>query len=441
MLLSEGGMDTFGNTLIRTALPITGQSLLSSSFSLIDQLMVGQLGTVSVAAVGIAGKFSSFYTILLAALVSAYGIMLSQYAGAGDGEGEAHSFRLASLFSFLLTLLFLLPSLLLPEAVMGLYINDGDTVREASRYLFIVSLGFPAQAATLIFSTILRSHERASFPMYASLASALVNSSLNYLFIFTLGRGAGGAAEATVISQYTAAFLVIIPSLKMMKRAEGKKGDDYVKAFFRIFLPIVFCEFFWGLGENVYASVYGHLGRESAAAYSLTGPVQSLMIGALTGLSQASGILIGKDLGRKDYDGAYSHSRTIVRYGVIFSIMLSLILIFVRRSYLSLYSVESTVSSPASALLLVYAFYAPVKVSNMIIGGGIIRAGGRTDLSMYVDFVGTWCIGVPLALLTSRVFRLPVYLVYAALSAEEVVRLGIVGRIWVKKKWMESITH
>ena len=434
-------MDRFRSKLIRTALPITGQSLLQSSFSLIDQLMVGQLGTVSVAAVGIAGKFSSFYTVLLAALVSAYGIMLSQYAGASDGEGEAHSLRLALLFSLLLTLLFLIPSLIFPEALMRLYINDEETVREASRYLFIVSLGFPAQALTLIFSTILRSHERASLPMYASLASALVNSSLNYLFIFTLERGAAGAGEATVISQYAAVVLVFIPSLKLMKMAESKKGGDYIKAFCRIFLPIVFCEFFWGLGENVYASVYGHLGRESAAAYSLTGPVQSLMIGALTGLSQASGILIGKDLGRKDYDASYSHSRTIVRYGVLFSILLSFILIFVRKSYLSLYSVESTVSSLASALLLVYAFYAPVKVSNMIIGGGIIRAGGRTDLSMYVDFIGTWCIGVPLALLTGRVFHLPVYLVYAALSLEEVVRLSIVSRIWVKKKWMESITN
>lgn len=434
-------MDTFRKTLLKTALPITGQSLLQSSFSLIDQLMVGQLGTVSVAAVGIAGKFSSFYTVLLAALISAYGIMLSQYVGGGDREGEAHSFRLTAVFSLLLTLLFLIPSLFFSKALMRLYINDEETVIEASRYLFLLALGFPAQSATLIFSTILRSHERPSYPMYASLISAALNSSLNALFIFRLGRGVVGAAAATVISQYTASVLVIIPSIKMMKRPVEKGDDDYVKSFFWIFLPLVFCEFFWGLGENVYASVYGHLGRESAAAYSLTGPVQSLMIGALTGLGQAAGILIGKDLGRRDYDDAYSHSGTIIKYGVIFSVMLSLLLIFVRKYYLSLYSVESTVSETASLLLLVYAFYASVKVSNMIIGGGIIRSGGRTDMSMYVDLIGTWGIGVPAALITSRVFHLPVYLVYAALSFEEVVRLVIVSRIFVKKKWMESITH
>ncbi len=433
-------MDTFRQTLLRTALPITGQSILQSSFSLIDQLMVGQLGTVAVAAVGIGGKFSSFYTVLLASLISAYGIMLSQYVGAGDSNGEAKSFRLASLFSLVLTLLFLIPSLVIPKGVMSLYITDGETIERSSEYLLIVSLGFPAQALTLIFSTILRSHEKAQMPLYASLISAVVNSGLNYVFIFVFNRGVTGAAVATVISQYTAAVLVIIPSIRMMKKADGTKDGEYVKAFFRIFLPIVFCEFFWGLGENVYASVYGHLGTGSAAAYSLTGPVQSLMTGALTGLSQASGILIGKELGRKDYENAYSHSLIIIRYGVLFSVILSVILIFVRRYYLSLYCVGEEVSYLASMLLFVYSFYAPVKVSNMIIGGGIIRAGGRTDLSMYVDVIGTWGIGVPLAFLSSRLLHFPVYLVYAALSFEEVVRLIIVCRIFVKKKWMESIT-
>ena len=206
----------------------------------------------------------------------------------------------------------------------------------------------------------------------------------------------------------------------------------------KVFLPILFCEFFWGLGENVYASVYGHMGTVSAAAYSLTGPVQSLMIGALTGLSQASGILIGKELGRKEYDSAYSHSRAIIKWGIVMSAVLSILIIIFTHLYLKLYAVEEEVYSLSKYLLLVYAFYAPVKVSNMIIGG-IIRSGGRTDLSMYVDLIGTWGIGVPLALISSRLLNLPIFLVYASLSFEEVVRVVIVSRIFKKKTWMESI--
>ncbi len=431
-------MNKFTKTLFAVALPITLQCLLTSSFSLIDQLMVGKLGTVSIAAVGIAGKFSSFFSVILASLISAYGIMQSQYVGAEDRDGEGAAFKIVLLLSLVLTLFFLIPSIAMPSFVMGLYIKDSDTIKEAAEYLRIISLGFPSQALTLIFSTILRSREKAFFPMIVSFISAVVNSFFNYIFIFVFSKGTAGAAVATAISQYTAALLVFIPSVKFIKR--GGKWDEYFKSFIKVFLPIIFCEFFWGLGENVYASVYGHMGTASAASYSLTGPVQSLMIGALTGLSQAAGILIGKELGRKEYESAYSHSSSIIRWGVVFSIILSVFIIIFKGPYLKLYSIEDDVFMLSYYLLLVYAFYAPVKVSNMIVGG-IVRSGGRTDLSMYVDLTGTWGIGVPLALLSSRVFNLPIYLVYASLSFEEVVRIVMISRIYRKKKWMESIAE
>lgn len=89
--------------------------------------------------------------------------------------------------------------------------------------------------------------------------------------------------------------------------------------------------------------------------------------------------------------------------------------------------------------LLVYGLIAPVKVLNMVIGGGIIRSGGRTDLSMYVDLIGTWVFGVPLALISSKLFVLPLYWVYFFLSLEEIVRLLMVTKIFKNKKWMESL--
>ncbi len=439
-MLNRLSNNDFTKKLFAVALPITVQSLLSSSFSFIDQLMVGRLGTVSIASVAIAGKFSSFYSIILASLISAYGIVQSQYVGAEDSLGEGKALKIVSLLSLVLTLIFLIPSLVVPSFVMGLYMKDYETIKEASRYLMIVSTAFPAQAVILILSTILRSREKAAYPMYSSLISAVVNCILNYIFIFVLDKGTAGAAVATAISQYSQVFLLIIPASRLIERGERGENGAYLKTFMKVFLPILFCEFFWGLGENVYASVYGHMGTVSAASYSLTGPVQSLMIGALTGLSQASAILIGKELGRNECDSAYSHSRSIIKWGIVMSAVLSILIIVFRRPYLKLYAVEEEVYSLSKYLLLVYAFYAPVKVSNMIIGG-IIRSGGRTDLSMYVDLIGTWGIGVPLALISSRLLNFPIYLVYASLSFEEVVRVVIVSRIFEKKTWMETIAE
>ncbi len=430
----------FKKSLVKVALPITFQSLLASSFSVVDTLMLGSLGSTVVAATTLSGKFALFFSVIISSIISCSGIMLSQYIGKKNREGEKSSFNITLIFLSIVILFFIVPSLFFPMWVMKLYTSDTTTIIEASKYLKIIAPGFFFQGLSLLLSTLLRCYERAIIPFFSSLFSALINSGLNYYFIFIKEWGIEGAALATLISQIIGSICVFIPTTKII-RGNRYKGQYsyYLKPFIKILLPILFCEFFWGLGENVYASIYGHLGRESAASYGLTGPIQSLFIGSLTGLSQASGILIGKELGKKDFEKAYNNSKSVILTSLVISIALSFIIIVIRKPYISLYNVEPNVVEITYKTLLVYGLIAPVKVLNMVIGGGIIRSGGRTDLSMYVDLIGTWGFGVPLALITSRVFSLPLYWVYFFLSLEEVVRLIMVIRIFRKKKWMESL--
>ena len=430
----------FKKSLVKVALPITFQSLLASSFSVVDTLMLGSLGSTVVAATTLGGKFASFFSVIISAIISVSGIMISQYIGKKNREGEKSSFNITLIFLSIVILLFIVPSLFFPMCVMKLYTSDTTTIIEASKYLKIIAPGFFFQGLSLLLSTLLRCYERALFPLYSSFIAALINSGLNYYFIYVEKLGIEGAAIATLISQIMSFILVFLPSIKILAKNEEKACySKYMKSFMKILLPILFCEFFWGLGENVYASVYGHLGRDSAASYGLTGPIQSLFIGSLTGLSQASGILIGKELGKKDFEKAYNNSKSVILTSFVISIALSFVIIVIRKLYISLYNVEPNVVEITYKTLLVYGLIAPVKVLNMVIGGGIIRSGGRTDLSMYVDLIGTWGFGVPLALITSRVFSLPLYWVYFFLSLEEVVRLIMVIRIFRKKKWMESL--
>lgn len=430
----------FKKSLVKVALPITFQSLLSSSFSVVDTLMLGHLGSTVVAATTLGGKFASFFSVIISAIVSSSGIMISQYIGKKDREGEKSSFNITLIFLFTVILFFIVPSFFFPMCVMKLYTSDTVTIIEASKYLKIIALGFLFQGLSLLHSTLLRCYEKALFPLYSSFIAALINSGLNYYFIYVKKLGIEGAAIATLISQIISFLLVFLPSLKILLKNDEKACYlKYIKPFMKILLPILFCEFFWGLGENVYASVYGHLGRDSAASYGLTGPIQSLFIGSLTGLSQASGILIGKELGKKDFEKAYNNSKSVIFTSFVISIVLSIVIILGRRPYISLYNVEPNVAELTYKTLLVYGLIAPVKVLNMVIGGGIIRSGGRTDLSMYVDLIGTWVFGVPLALISSKLFVLPLYWVYFFLSLEEIVRLLMVTKIFKNKKWMESL--
>ena len=114
-------------------------------------------------------------------------------------------------------------------------------------------------------------------------------------------------------------------------------------------------------------------------------------------------------------------------------------LILLSDCYVSFYPVQEKVGYVAKLLLYVFALYAPVKVLNMVLGGGIIRSGGNTKLIMIIDIIGTWCVGVPLLLFAAYVLKLSVVPVYAILTFEEVVRLVITMVVFMKKTWMRSL--
>ena len=210
--------------------------------------------------------------------------------------------------------------------------------------------------------------------------------------------------------------------------------------YLMILFPILVNEFLWSLGENVYAAIYGHLGTDSVAAMTLTNPIQGLMIGALSGLAGAAGVIIGKQLGKKNFDKAYADARKLLVMGLVGALALSVLLLAMRGLYVGIYRVDESVKQTASQILVAFAIICPVKVLNMILGGGIIRSGGDTKTVMCIDLTGTWIFGVPLGLLTAYVFHLSIPYVYFILSLEEVIRLLISLVIFRRKKWMQNLS-
>ena len=126
-------------------------------------------------------------------------------------------------------------------------------------------------------------------------------------------------------------------------------------------------------------------------------------------------------------------------YGLAGSLALSALLMALRGPYVLLYKVEPEVRDAAGTLLLAFAVLAPVKVANMILGGGIVRSGGKTAYIMAIDRAGTWLVGAPLGLVTAFVFHLPVTWVYFILSQEELVRLALTFVMFRRRSWMERL--
>lgn len=439
----------FFKSVCNIAIPVTLQSMLQSSFTIVDQIMIGQLGSTNIAAIGLAGKFSSIFNVLVSAIGAVAGIMIAQYMGKKDEKEVNRSLSMNLVVAIGLALIFTVICVIAAGPVMGIYTKDIETKLIAADYLRLIGFTFLPVAGATLLATMLRCMEKASLPLYASILAALLNTGLNYILIFgkfgAPAMGVNGAAIATVISQ-VANFAVIFAGFVAQYKKQGKRFSFSLQMeksrttqYLAMLLPLLITEFFWSLGENVYAMIYGRIGTEDCAAMTLTNPIQGLLIGALSGLSQAAGILIGKSLGKKDYDKAYGDSKKLMLYGLGGSAILSALLILLSRSYVQIYQVEDVVKEIAVQLLIVFAIVSPVKVQNMILGGGIIRSGGKTKYLMWIDILGTWGFGVPLGLLSAFVFKLPITWVYFILSMEECIRLIISIVVFKRKKWMQSL--
>ena len=440
---------SFFRTVCNLAVPVALQSMLQSSFSMIDQIMIGQLGSVSIAGVGLAGKFSSIYTVLVSGIGAVAGIMISQYLGQKKTAEVRRSFSVNLTFSLLLAAAFTLLCVCFPKGVMGLYTTDGATLQAAASYLAVIAGTFLPIAGATMLSTLFRCMEKASLPLYASICAALTNTGLNYVLIFgKLGfrpMGAEGAAAATVCAQVVNLLIMLGMYLRLKKRMDASDGKDRLRAGFpwrryaAILLPLLVCEFLWSFGENVYAGIYGHMGTDASAAMTLINPIQGLMIGALCGLSQAAGVIVGKRLGEGSYDEAYDAAKKLILYGLTGAAVLSVVIVLISPYYVQLYRVEPEVKALTRQILLAYALIAPFKVLNMIVSGGILRSGGKTGYVLVIDLLGTWGFGVPLGFLTAFVFDLSIPYVYFILSLEECVRFAVSLAVLRSRKWMRRL--
>ncbi len=440
---------TFFNTVLKLAVPVALQSMLQSSFSLIDQIMIGQLGSISIAGVGFAGKFSSIYNVVIAAIGAVAGIMISQYIGQKNRKEIRRSFVLNSSIGVVIAVPFFVLCVMAPNKIMGLYTLDAPTRSVASEYLMIISLTFLPVALATMLSTLFRCMENATLPLIASIVATLVNTGLNYIFIFgKIGfkpMGSKGVAIATVIAQIVNLLIMFIAYLNCDKPFGKEDKSEFLGEGFDmhryacILMPMLICEFMWSVGENAYAIIYGHIGTKAGAAMTLINPVQGLVIGALCGLSQAASIIIGKKLGNKDYDEAYSASKKLMLYGLIGSVILSTVILVISPLYVNIYNVEEEVKMMMKYILIAYAVIAPFKVENMILGGGILRSGGETKYVMIVDLLGTWLVGVPAGFLAAFFLKLPIHYVYFILSLEECVRFIISCLFFIKRKWMVTL--
>ncbi|MEH0154739.1 MATE family efflux transporter [Limibacter armeniacum] len=456
---------SFFKDLLHVALPISMQSLLQSSLNMIDQIMVGQLGEQTIAAVGLGLRPIFIYTFVLMAMAGGGSVYVAQFWGKKDYSKIAQVVGSMLLLGGGITLLAGVVCVFFPSQLMHLFTVDQDVIEQGVLYQVINAIGFLPLMLSVIYGAVLRSTGFAKLIMKIGIAKVILNTILNYILIFGVAgypywqentitfmgsvpsaiEGLKGAAIATVISQFFEAIvlLAIVYRRKLTGSFSFKQLTSVpwsiLKPILLVSLPLMLGDFSWAVGESAYMFIYGRMGTSEVAAITMTFPLQALTIGFFTGLSAAAAILIGQQLGAGKLRYGMASAKKIVSTGLIITIPLAFVIAITSWKYIDAYNVPPEAASYARTICIIFSVLFPIKVSNMIIGGGVLRSGGDTKFTTRLGLFSTWVFSIPIGLLAAFVFNLPVYLVYIAVSIEEILRIIVVSWRMQSGKWVRNL--
>ncbi|NNM67377.1 MAG: MATE family efflux transporter [Spirochaetales bacterium] len=443
--------------LLRLAVPIALQNLVGSALNLVDTVMIGSLGSTSIASVGLANQIFFLLNLFLFGVGSGAAIFTAQFWGKKDIASIRRSLGLSLTVMLLGAGLFFALCQTLPRFVIGIFSPDPRVIALGGRFLQIMSWGFLFQAVSAGFVSVLRSVERVRMPLVAGVVSLALNTFLNWCLIFgNLGFpkwGVAGSAFATILARLVE-MSIILASVYLGKSAvRGRSvcaaslrelfsftwGD--VRRFVGLTWPVVGNELGWALGYTVPSLIFAHLGTDDLAAYNIADTAIKLVIVIFFGTTSANAVLVGKKIGEGDHEGA----RRTARYFAIFAPLLGLStgLILAASSFLvpQLFHVNGVVKGLAAAGMLIFALDMPLRMFNWHVIVGILRAGGDTKFGLLLDVGMTWMVSVPLASVAGLVFAAPFWLVYVATLVEDVPKFFMgVARLH-SGKWLNDVTQ
>jgi putative MATE family efflux protein len=429
-------------------IPIALQNLLMTSFRLIDTLMVGRLGDVSIAAVGLAGWASFLVELLAFGMSSGAAVFVAQYHGANNREGILRTYGMMLSVMVPVGLLFTFGVGLHPDFVMRLFTEDAALIGEGVKYLRYACVSYVSLTVNLAFSTMLRCTERVKIPMVTSGFSAALNAALNYVFIFGAfglpAMGVAGAGLATAISSLVNPLLML--AISVMRRTvlvAPLKQIFALKGFFKIYwsraLPVLLNEFFWSVSVVGINMVLGRMGTDNYAALTVERTIEGLVFVFFVGICNACNILVGKAIGAGEIERGKRYSRQFMALAPMLGATLGLVIVLLRYPLISLFDL-SAASQTARTLLVVFAIDATVRYIPYLEVVGIFRAGGETRFGLLTDVVSQYVFILPTVLLCGLVWKLPFLITYILmLAVDDVSKLSITIPYFRSMRWIKPI--
>lgn len=445
----------FWRIALKLAFPVAMQNLLTSSFILVDTIMVGQLGDLSLSAVGMAGQFGWFLNMITFGMCSGAAVFISQYWGAKDTAGIRRTYGIAVVSVCLISALFFVIGLLFPEGVVRIFNREPDVVEAGAAYLRIACWSYLATGVNMVFCIVLRSTENVKLPMYVSLVTTVLNAFMDYGLIFgAFGMpemGIRGAALATVISAWAGPVLILAVSaiqrnmlITPLKELFGFNRRS-IAQYYEKATPVIINETLWGLGTLLFSVIFANLGYQYYAAVTIFRTFENIAFVFFIGLCNASSIMVGKNVGAGHIKRAVEDSRRFVLFVSLCSVLTGVLIIIFRFQLASVFNLSGSITPETlkltASLLLVYGIELPVRNLPYILIVGTFRPGGDTKIGMKLDLLSLWLCSVPLTTLAAFVFKLPFIAVFAIMYiAEDYLKVILCVKYYFTYNWLRPVT-
>jgi putative MATE family efflux protein len=455
------GNRDFYKMVLMIAVPIMIQNGITNFVSLLDNIMIGQVGTEQMSGVAIVNQLIFVYNLCIFGGVSGAGIFTAQYFGQGNHEGVRQTMRFKLWMVIVLTSLTVMLFLGCGTNLISAYLKgDGSaesiaaTLFHGERYLRIMLVGLPAFAAVQIYSSTLRECGQTMLPMKAGLAAVVVNLLFNYILIYgkfgAPALGVSGAAIATVLSRYVEMLITV---LGVHRKSRGERAPysfvtglystlkvprDLTMKIVRKGSPLLFNETLWAAGMAMLTQCYSVRGLNVVAGLNVSNTINNVFNIVFIALGDSVAIMVGQLLGAGKMKEARDTDNKLIAFSVMCCTCVALVMFVMAPLFPRLYKINDEARVLAKYFIMVTAFFMP---QNAFLHATYftLRSGGKTIITFLFDSVFIWCVSVVIAFVLSRFTGLPVIAVYAMVQLGDIIKC-IIGFILVKKGvWLQNI--
>ena len=452
------GDRAFYRKVFAIMLPILIQNVITNGVSLLDNIMVGRLGTEPMSGVAIVNQLMFVFNLCIFGGISGAGIFTTQFYGSGDEAGIRHTVRMKLYIVMVSVIVFFTVFLLFGERLVELFLHEGEenlnlalTLNYGMEYLAWMLASMLPFAISQVYASTLRETGETFVPMISGIIAIVVNLGLNYVFIFgKLGMpamGVAGAAIGTITAKVVECAIVVLWTHLHTARftyakglfASAKVPRKLLKSISAKGLPLLLNEMLWASGMTMLNQCYSVRGLEVVSAVNISSTVSNLFFCSFFAMGATVSIIIGQLLGAEKFEQAVDEDRKLITLSVLLCSAVGVIMAVVAPFIPQIYNTTDSVKLLACDLLLVSSAMMPVDAFTNA-SYFTLRSGGKTFITFLFDSGFVWCVCVTTALVLSRLTNISIIPMFIIIRALDIIKC-VIGYILIKKrKWVNNLT-